>query len=87
MFAVAGMVWAGSLRADDANGDVAKAIAEIAARRAEKVVARVKQVSTWAQGEGRESQQRGGFLGGGINAAPGAVRNPAPGAVRIIENK
>ena len=87
MLTVAAMVLVGSVRADDTNADVAKAIAEIAARRAEKVEARVKQVATWAQGEGRESQQRGGFSRGGLNVAPGAAINPAPTTLKLIEKK
>ncbi len=92
MLLVGTMLSAGFVRADDPNPDVAKAIEDIAARRAEKEAARVKQVETWSKGEGRERAWSGGF-GGGLNAAPGAqVRvqtakqelNPAP---RLGEKK
>jgi len=83
MSMVAVLLAAGSVRADDPNPDVAKAIQEIDARRAEKVEARVKQVEAWANGESNERRSRGGFNGVG-----GAQINPAPGqTIRVIEKK
>ena len=69
--ALMGTMAVGVARADDPNPDVAKAIQEIAARRADKEEARVKQVESWAKGEGRE---RAG--------APGA--NPATPYIRTL---
>ncbi|MEI6232076.1 MAG: hypothetical protein WCT04_03430 [Planctomycetota bacterium] len=67
--AVLAMAFVGTVRADDANSEAAKAIQEIAARRAEKVEARMKQAESGARQEGRE---RGGFGGGtGVNVNPG----------------
>jgi len=66
------MLMAGSVRAGDPNPDpdVAKAIQEIAARRAEKDEAKVKQVEARQKGEARE----GGWQPG---AAQGQAINPA----------
>ncbi len=57
----AGIVWA-----DDPNPDVAKAIQEIAARRAEKEEARAKQAEQWAKNEARERGWGAAAPGAGI---------------------
>jgi len=60
----------GSVRAGEPNAEVAKTIQEIAARRAAKEEARVKQVEARGQGEARERAWSG--AGGSFNPAPGA---------------
>ncbi|HLX60246.1 MAG TPA: hypothetical protein VKX17_03080 [Planctomycetota bacterium] len=61
-----------TLRADDPNPEVAKAIQEIAARRAEKEQARIKQTEAWARSEGQE-RAWSGTVGA---TPPGAAVNP-----------
>jgi len=70
--ALLGMMFlGGSVRADEPNPEVTKAIQEIAARRVAKEEARVKQVETWSKGEAREGRWQ--FGGGAGGAAPGAA--------------
>lgn len=72
------MLLCGSVRADEPNAEVAKAIQDIAARRAAKEEARLRQVEAWSKTEGRE---RGW-------APAGASLNPAPGApIKVQINK
>lgn len=60
----------GSVRADEPNADAAKAIQEIAARRAEKESLKAKQSAEWSGAQGRErATSSGGF-------APGQTLNP-----------
>ena len=92
MLVVGTMLSAGFVRADDPNPDVAKAIEDIAARRAEKEAARVKQVETWSKGEGQGRAWGGGFSGG-ANSAPGStvriekVQQELNTVIRSVEKK
>lgn len=66
--AAATILSATTSRADEPNPEISKIIQKIAARRAAKEDARVKQAESWQKGEVRESR-RGGFGA----AAPGAA--------------